>query len=77
MNQYPELLKLREDAIKYKEQTEQKYINKMYKAQQFSPRTYDIKRKELETWVTKEQEEVKKSRKAFEKQWQKASDMIE
>jgi hypothetical protein len=33
MNQYPELLKLREDAIKYKEQTEQKYINKMYKAQ--------------------------------------------
>jgi len=31
-----------------------------------SPRTYDIKRKELEIWVTKEKEEVKKTKKVFE-----------
>lgn len=32
MNMYPELIKIREDAIKYREQTEGKYISKMYKS---------------------------------------------
>lgn len=38
-----------------------------------SPRTYDRKCKELETWVTKEKEEVKKTRKVFEEQWKKTA----
>lgn len=38
----------------------------MVKTKQMSPRTYDIKCRELETWVTKEKEEVKKTRKVFE-----------
>ena len=63
------MIKIREDAIKYREQTEGKYISKMYKSKQFSPRTYDIKRKELEVWVTKEKEDVKKTKKVFEEQW--------
>jgi hypothetical protein len=41
MNMYPEMLRIREDAIKYREHTEEKYITKMYKSKQFSPRTYD------------------------------------
>jgi hypothetical protein len=32
MNMYPEMIKIREDAIKYREQTEGKYITKMYKS---------------------------------------------
>lgn len=42
-----------------------------------SPRTYDIKRKELETWVSKEKEEVKKTKKVFEEQWKKTAEIIE
>jgi hypothetical protein len=38
----------------------------MYKQKQISPRTYDIKRKELEVWVDKEKEEVKKTKKIIE-----------
>lgn len=33
-----------------------------------SPRTYDRKVRDLEMWVTKEKEEVKKSRKVYEQQ---------
>lgn len=49
----------------------------MVKNNQMSPRTYDIKRKELESWVTKEHEEVKKTRRVFEEQWKKTALMIE
>ena len=35
----------------------------MYKSKQFSPRTYEHKRNELEVWVTKEKEDVKKTKK--------------
>jgi len=42
-----------------------------------SPRTYEIKRKELETWVSKEKEEVKKTKKVFEEQWKKTAEIIE
>lgn len=77
MNNYPEMLKMREDAIKFREMEEQKLLKKMFKTQQMSPRTYDLRRKELETWVVKEKEEVKKTKKAFEEQWQKTALIIE
>ena len=67
------MLKMREEAIKYRELEEQKFLKKMVKNNQMSPRTYDIKRKELETWVTKEHEEVKKTRRVFEEQWKKTA----
>lgn len=31
MNNYPEMLKMREDAIKFREQEEEKLLKKMYK----------------------------------------------
>jgi hypothetical protein len=43
----------------------------MFKSKEYSPRTYDIKRKDLERWVTKEKEEVKQTKKVFEKEWVK------
>lgn len=69
LNLYPEMLRMREDAIQYREKMEQKYISKMYKNKQLSPRTYNQKRRDLETWVTKEKDEVKKTKKVFEEQW--------
>lgn len=39
-NNYPEMLKMREEAIKFRERAEQIYFKKMYNQKQFSPRTY-------------------------------------
>lgn len=41
LNNYPEMLKMREEAIKFREQEEQRLLKKMYKTKQMSPRTYD------------------------------------
>jgi hypothetical protein len=68
---YPEMLKLREHAIELKEKTEKKLLKQLHKANQLSPRTYERKRRDLETWVSKEQEEVKRTRKVFEEEWYK------
>ena len=65
LDKYPEMLQLREDAIKMKEKTEKKLLKQLQKANQLSPRTYEKRRKDLEVWVTKEKEEVKKTRKVF------------
>jgi len=56
------LLKTRERAMQYRENTEKKYLNKMLKSNHYSPRTYYSKRKELERWVNKEKEEIQKTR---------------
>jgi len=45
----------------------------MYKQRQYSPRTYEAKRTELEKWVSKEKEEIKKTKKNFEEQWHKTT----
>lgn len=60
------MLKVREDAIKFREQAEHQMLQKMFKQKQLTPRTYEQKRKDLEIWVTKEQEEVKKTKKVME-----------
>lgn len=65
------MLKLREHAIELKEKTEKKLLKQLHKANQLSPRTYERKRRDLETWVSKEQEEVKRTRKVFEEEWYK------
>jgi uncharacterized membrane-anchored protein YhcB (DUF1043 family) len=35
-----------------------------------------LKQRELETWVTKEREEVKKTKKVFEQEWEKTAKII-
>jgi len=71
------LLGMREKVILYREKTEKKYLNKMYKNKQYSPRTYQSKRKELEKWVTKEKEEIKKTKTNLLDSWKKTAEMIE
>lgn len=74
---YPKMIKIREEAIAYREKATQKQINKMYSSKQISPRTFKRKNLELEHWVTKEKEEVKKTKKVFEEEWQKTANMIQ
>lgn len=74
---YPKMLKIREEAIAYREKTTQKQINKMYNQNKISPRTFKRKNLELDKWVTKEKEEVQKTKKKFEKESLKAAKMLE
>jgi hypothetical protein len=41
-----------------------------------SPRTATAKKRELETWVIKEREEIRKTKVSFEEQWKKTEDII-
>jgi len=56
------LLQLREKAIKYREKQENKLLNKMIESQKYSPRMLNNRKLELEKWVTKEKEEIKKTK---------------
>eukprot|EP00826_Nyctotherus_ovalis_P029416 TRINITY_DN23241_c0_g1_i3.p1 TRINITY_DN23241_c0_g1~~TRINITY_DN23241_c0_g1_i3.p1 ORF type:complete len:255 (+),score=64.54 TRINITY_DN23241_c0_g1_i3:25-765(+) len=56
------ILSMKEKLILYKEKTERKYLNKMYKSRQYSPQTYYRKRKELEKWVTKEKADISQTK---------------
>ena len=56
------LLQLREKAVKYREKTEQKIINKMIESQKYSPRILQRQKLELEKWVNHENEEIKKTK---------------
>eukprot|EP01022_Parablepharisma_sp_SALTPOND_P025576 TRINITY_DN59_c0_g3_i1.p1 TRINITY_DN59_c0_g3~~TRINITY_DN59_c0_g3_i1.p1 ORF type:complete len:1605 (+),score=215.77 TRINITY_DN59_c0_g3_i1:8435-13249(+) len=71
------VLAMREKVISYREKTEKKYLSKMYKNKQYSPRTYQSKRKELEKWVTKEREEIRKTKSGILDSWRKTAEMIE
>ena len=48
----------------------------MYTQNKISPRTFKRKNLELEQWVTKEKEEVRKTKKKFEKEWQKTAKIM-
>ena len=72
----PELIKVREEAIQYRQIQEQNFLAQEFSQNKFSPRTYKIKQRELETWVTKEREEVKKTKKVFEQEWEKTAKII-
>ncbi len=71
------LVKMRERAISYREKTERKYIRKLYKEKQISPHSYQSKRKELERWVFKEREEIKRTKSHLADNWKKTAQMIE
>ncbi len=71
------IIQMREKLLSFREQTEKKYIQKMYKARKYSPRTYYRKKQELEKWITKERVEIKKSRRQFIENWKRTANMIE
>lgn len=74
---YPELLRIREEIIKRKEESEKNLLKNLLRAQELTPRTYNKKRLEIEKWVTKEKDDVNKSRKRFEEETLKTQKMIE
>ena len=52
------MVAMREKALDYRQEKERKYIKKMYKSRQFSPRTYTKRKEQLERWVHLEKEEI-------------------
>eukprot|EP00826_Nyctotherus_ovalis_P031647 TRINITY_DN2533_c0_g1_i8.p1 TRINITY_DN2533_c0_g1~~TRINITY_DN2533_c0_g1_i8.p1 ORF type:complete len:791 (+),score=226.07 TRINITY_DN2533_c0_g1_i8:515-2887(+) len=71
------LIELQEEAVKYKEQTEKQYMQKMYQAKKYSLKTYQRKRKELEKWITKEKAQIKKTKTSLLETWKKTAMMVE
>ena len=71
------LLQLREKAVKYREKTERKMINKMIESQKYSPRMLQRQQLELEKWVNHEKEEIKKTKNQMLEKWYQTKAMIE
>jgi len=71
------LISMREKVMKHKEMIEMKYIKKMFKFKEFSPRTYQRKRRDLEKWVTKEQEEIKETKRTVNETWKRTAQIIQ
>jgi hypothetical protein len=55
----PELIKIREEALKLREEQEKTKLQQQFEHNKVSPRTFQRKQRELEVWVTKEQEKIK------------------
>lgn len=51
-------------------------MKKMYDKSRISPKSYQSKRIELDKWVSKEKENISKTRKEIEKSWMMAYDTI-
>ena len=51
-------------------------MKEMLKQKKVSPRTYDEKRRDLERWVSKEREDVKKTKLNYEEQRDKIMQMM-
>jgi hypothetical protein len=64
-NEFLNLIQMREKALDYRVEKERKYIKKMFKSRQFSPRTYTQKKEQLERWVQIETEDIQKTKKQF------------
>lgn len=72
-----QMIKAREQALEIRHKSHVDYINKMLDNKRFSPRTFDHKKLELEKWVTKEREQIKKSKKDIERGWTSFADAIQ
>ena len=76
-NEFLNLIQMREKALDYRVEKERKYIKKMFKSRQFSPRTYTQKKEQLEKWVQIETEDIQKTKKQFQEEWERTVQMIE
>ncbi len=71
------IVKIREEAIAYRERTEKKYIQRLYRKRLLTPGAYQSRRTELERWVVKEREEVKRTRSQMTDNWKRTTQMVE
>ena len=75
-NNIKNLIKLREEALKFRHQTEKNHIEMLFKKNRVSPRTFHNKKLELEKWVTNEREVIKETKKELEKGFILTADAI-
>jgi hypothetical protein len=61
------LLKMREQTLEIRHQTQVEYMKHMLASQKVSPRTFQVKSRELEKWVTREREDLHQIKKDFQK----------
>lgn len=71
------MLVMREEALDERAETDKKKIKSLLSSNQMSPRTAGVRTLELEKWVGDEKEEIRKTKVAFEEQWEKTKSMIE
>jgi hypothetical protein len=76
-NELLNLINMRKKALDYRVEKERKYIKKMYKSRQYSPRTYTQKKEQLEKWVSIELEDIQKTKNQFQEEWTRTVQMIE
>jgi hypothetical protein len=72
----PNLLKIREEVLEFRHKTQVELMNQMMAKQKFSPRTFQNKRDELERWVTRERDEINKTKSEIERGWLRTADTI-
>ncbi len=72
----PELVRVREEAIQKKKLHCEAQLSEEFRQNKFSPRTYKVKQRELETWVTKEREDIKQIKKNVAQEWEKTASII-
>lgn len=53
---------MREKALEYRQKKEKKFISRLYKTKQISPRSYQDKKLQLDKWVQVENEEIKRTK---------------
>ena len=70
------LIQMREQALTVRHKTQVEYMNRMLETQRFSPRTFNHKKIELEKWVSREREQIRKSKKEIERGWSSFADAI-
>jgi hypothetical protein len=71
------LIQLSEKAIRYREKTENKIITKMIQSQRYSPRMILNRRVQLETWVSKEKEEMIRTKDNLLAKWKQTKEILE
>ena len=71
-----ELIRMREQALDHRAKTESENLKRDFENKRFSPRTFQNKKIELEKWVSKEREKIRRSQKDIERGWMLAADAI-
>ncbi|EGR33848.1 IQ calmodulin-binding motif family protein, putative [Ichthyophthirius multifiliis] len=71
-----QIILLREQALKIRQQSQIKAMNKLLNSNHISPRTYDNQKILLEKWVKHEKDEILKSQKALKRGLAKALQII-
>ena len=71
------MIKMRQEVLEKRRQIQHNLIQNMYEKQKISPRTFQLKNRELEKWVDIEKENIKKTKKELKKSWLATADTIQ